>query len=124
MKQSVAPTPKKSGGRVFGKTIQAVLNGEFLTREGFIKHFNLLAYIAFLLVLNIAWSYQFENTEREIIRTQKTLDELKSEYNTTMSLLETREQQSHVAQDIKETGLIKATSPFEVIEVAPTFFDE
>lgn len=124
IRQKEAPKKEKKTNKVFSKTLQALLSGEFLTKQGVIKHFPFIAFLFTLFAFQIAWQYEFENTERAIIKTQKELEELHSEYNTTMSKLETSEQQSQVAIDIEKTGLKEPTSPFRIIEADKSYFEE
>jgi hypothetical protein len=68
--------------------------------------------------------YYFENTHRDIVRQQNRLKEIRSEYNTTLSTLETRKQQSSVARDIEALGLKELRTPPQFIDVEPGFFEE
>jgi hypothetical protein len=105
--------PKKKGHA--GKHIQRVLSGEFLVREGMIKHMPFIAFLVVLFLLNIGLVYFFENTAREKVRLQNELNELRSQYNTTLSQLEKSKQQSNVAQAIQEMGLKELRTPPEII---------
>ena len=93
------------------KTMNALLNGEFLTRDGVVKHLPFLFFLTFLFILNISWIYFSENTIRDLSRTRKELEELQSEYNTVSSKLETKKRQSSVARDISNLGLKESTEP-------------
>jgi len=116
------PQPKKkSGGR---NVFQRVLSGEFLVREGLIKHLSFVIFLVALFITNIALVYYFENTAREKVRLQNELNELRSQYNTTMSDLEKSKQQSNVAQAIEQIGLKELRTPPEVVDVENGFFDE
>lgn len=95
----------------FAKALNALLNGEFLTKEGVIKHLPFLFFLTLLFVLNISWIYYSENTIRELSKTKKELEELQSEYNTVSSKLETKKRQSSVARDIENLGLKEPTEP-------------
>lgn len=91
--------------------ITGLLNGEFLTRDGVVKHLPFVLFLTVLFLLNISWIYYSENTIRDLDRTRKELEELQSEYNTVSSKLETKKRQSSVARDISNLGLKESTRP-------------
>lgn len=111
---------KKSGA---GKHIQRILNGDFLVKEGLVQHMPFIGFLVILFLLNIGLVYYFENAAREKVRLQSRLNELRSQYNTTLSELETRKQQSHVAQSIEELGLKELRTPPQIIDVEKGFFE-
>jgi hypothetical protein len=117
-----APKPKRKGQA--GKLIQRILSGEFLVRDGMIKHMPFIAFLVVLFLLNIGLVYYFENTAREKVRLQNELNELRSQYNTTLSKLEKSKQQSNVAQAIQDMGLYELRTPPEIIDVEEGFFDQ
>lgn len=115
------PKKKKGNG---GRIIQRMLSGEFLAREGMIKHLPFIAFLVFLFIVNIGLVYYFENTAREKVRLQNELNEMRSQYNTTMSDLEKNKQQSNVAQSIEQIGLKELRTPPQIIDVEEGFFEE
>jgi len=118
---SQPPKPKKKSGG--GNIFQRVLSGEFLVRDGLVKHLSFLIFLVALFIANIALVYYFENTAREKVKLQNELNELRSQYNTTMSDLERSKQQSNVAQAIEQMGLKELRTPPQVIDVENGFFD-
>jgi Bacteriodetes cell division protein (FtsL-like) len=124
-KQAVPETPlkkKKKGGA--GKYIQRILNGDYLVKEGLVQHIPFIGFLVLLFILNIGLVYYFENTAREKKRLESRLNELRSQYNTTVSELETRKQQSNVAQSIEDMGLRELHAPPQIIDVEEGFFDQ
>ncbi len=111
---------KKAGA---GKHVQRILNGDFLVKEGLVQHMPFIGFLVVLFLLNIGMVYYFENSAREKVRLQSRLNELRSQYNTTLSELETRKQQSHVAQSIEEMGLKELRTPPQIIDVEKGFFE-
>ncbi len=103
--------------------MQRVLNGDFLVKEGLVQHMPFIAFLVLLFILNIGLIYYFENNQREKYKLQTQLNELRSQYNTTLSELETRKQQSNVAQSIEEMGLKELRTPPQIIDVEKGFFD-
>lgn len=116
-------TPPRKPGKV-AKSVRTVLSGEFLTKESLINRLPFIGFLAILFFLHIALMYFFDNTHREIGKQQKKLKELQSEYNTTLSTLEMRKQQSSVAKDIESLGLKELRTPPQFIDVEPGFFEE
>jgi Bacteriodetes cell division protein (FtsL-like) len=115
-------TPKKKAGR--GNILQKILSGDFLVRDGLIKHLPFVLFLVGLFIANIGLVYYFENTAREKIKLQNQLNELRSQYNTTVSDLEKSKQQSNVAQAIQQMGLEELRTPPNVIDVEHGFFEE
>lgn len=116
-------TPSRKKKKGAGKYIQRILNGDFLVKEGLIQHMPFIGFLVALFLINIGLIYYFENSSREKVRLQSRLNELRSQYNTTLSELETRKQQSHVAQSIEEMGLKELRTPPQIIDVEKGFFD-
>ena len=104
---------KKEGGSLFA----AILNGSFLTRDVIVNQLPYLAFIGFMLILYIYNGYQSEKTIRELYKADTELKELKSQYTTTFSKLETMRQQSNVAQKIASVGLVESRVPPKKIVV-------
>ena len=115
------PPKKKS---VKGNILQKILSGDFLVRDGLIKHLSFVLFLVGLFIANIALVYYFENTAREKVKLQNELNELRSQYNTTVSDLEKSKQQSNVAQAIQQMGLEELRTPPQVIDVEQGFFDD
>lgn len=120
--QSPPSTSSKKAGK--GNVFQKILSGDFLVREGLIKHLSFVLFLVALFIANIALVYYFENTAREKVKLQNELNELRSQYNTTMSDLEKSKQQSNVAQAIEQMGLKELRTPPQVIDVEHGFFEE
>ncbi|MFM2202042.1 MAG: hypothetical protein RL040_1242 [Bacteroidota bacterium] len=114
--------PKKKTGSK--NILQKILSGDFLVRDGLIKHLSFVIFLVGLFIANIGLVYYFENTAREKLNLQNQLNELRSQYNTTMSDLEKSKQQSNVAQAIEQMGLKELRTPPQVIDVENGFFDE
>lgn len=114
---TAAPTRRKSKKRL----IQRVLNGDFLAREGMINHLPFIVYLAVLFLLHISLMYYFEHTQTALAGKNKELNEIRSSYNTTMSELERRRQQSSVAENIRALGLNELRNPPMVIDIKKGF---
>jgi len=124
VEESAQPVKKKSTLAGKGKFIQRILSGDFLAKEGLVQHMPFIAFLVALFLLNIGLVYYFENTAREKVRMQNELNEMRAQYNTTMSKLETGKRQSNVAQAIQDMGLKELRTPPNIIDVEPGFFEE
>jgi hypothetical protein len=111
---TVKSSPKKNW---IARGIQGLFNGEFLAREGMIARLPFIGFLAVLLMLHIALMYSFENSAREKNKLQSELNELRSQYNTTLSALEKAKQQSEVAKSIEAIGLRELSQPPTIIEI-------
>ncbi|MBL7898499.1 MAG: hypothetical protein JNJ99_08195, partial [Crocinitomicaceae bacterium] len=60
VKQSEQPEEKKKDRLFSGRTVMQIINGEFLTRDYFLKNLPFTFYIGFLFVVIIAWGYYGE----------------------------------------------------------------
>jgi len=113
------PSGKKKKNR--RRLIQRVLNGEFLAREGLINHLPFIAFLAGLFLLHISLMYYFEYTQSALATKNTELNEIRSSYNTTMSELERKRQQSSVAENIRALGLNELRNPPMVIDIRKGF---
>lgn len=101
--------------------LRRLLSGEFLVRDGLINHLPFIAFLAGLFLLHISLMYYFESIQHRMSKQRRELNEMRSAYNTTMSELERRRQQSSVAADIQALGLHELRTPPQVIDVEKGF---
>lgn len=116
-------TTKKKSGKI-SRSVSRLLNGEFLTKEGLINHLPFIGFLVGLFLLHISLMYYFENTQRDLVKKQGELNELRSQFNSSMSELETKKQQSNVALEIQALGLEELRIPPSIIDVEKGYFKE
>lgn len=121
-KEKKAKKPRKKNG--FSKILNSMLNGEFLTREGFVKHLPFMAYLAFLFILFIGLGYYYENTLRNLTKYEGKLEKIKHEYHTTLYRLEKLRLQSKLREDMSSLGLNKTVEQPKIIEVEKGYFEQ
>lgn len=91
----------KAGGRL----VVQIMNGEFLTKDWFIKNLPFTFYVAFLLVVLISWGYYAESMTRKEVELQEELSELNSEYFTLSSEYITKRGRQQIKDNLAGTGL-------------------
>jgi len=117
-KASSASKPAEPGkGAQVSRAMIGVLNGSFLTREKLLGNMPFILFCAGLMITYIAYGYHTERIVRDLDRTDSELKELRSEYITVQSQLETKEQQSQVAAGIGDLGLRESVVPPVKLEV-------
>lgn len=121
-KESTEKKPAKKGW--VSRTLNALLNGEFLTKDGVIKHLPFILFLSGLFVVYISLGYSFEQTEREKVRVKRSLEDAMTEYKSLKSQLESKKQQSSVLDQIDEMDLTEPKTPPEFIEVSQGYFEE
>jgi Bacteriodetes cell division protein (FtsL-like) len=110
--------------KALGSYLNRLFNGEFLAREGMIRHLPFIGFLVFLFMLHISMMYYYENTERAIVKTKKELDAMRSGFLTTTSKLESKGLQSTVATEVAPLGLQEPTEKPEIIYVNEDFLEE
>lgn len=121
--QTQQEAPKRKSRRL-SRAVTRLLNGEFLTEEGVVRHMPFMLYVTGFFLLTIYLGYYFDNTEREKAKVKVTLEELSAEYKTLKSELEARKQQSSVARSIRNLGLEEPNEPPVIIEPNETVIEE
>ncbi len=114
---SVGKSAEPGKGARVSRALIGVLNGSFLTREKLLGNMPFILFCAGLMITYIAYGYHTERIVRDLDRAASELKELRSEHITVRSQLETKEQQSNVAEGIGELGLRESRVPPVKLEV-------
>lgn len=112
--QPVGTDTSREDGRKtwsFGRMLQSVFDGTFLTRENVIRSIPYLFFLAFIGLVYIANTYYAEKTVRAIDHTKRELKELRYEHISVKSDLMYLSKQSEVSRRLESTGLKPTTSP-------------
>lgn len=94
-----------------GNFFDILLNGTFLTRQGFLKLVPLILFISLLGIIYIANNYWAIKNYREISTLKKELKELRFEHITTKSDFMYKSKQSEVARILDSLGIKESTIP-------------
>lgn len=122
-KEKRKPARKKKEGGSTGRLVVRIMNGEFLSKDTFINNLPFTFYVAFLLVVMIAWGYYAETVTKEEVQLEKELSELDAEYFTLSSEYNTRLGRQEVTRALEGTGVKESTSSPRKIRVRKYKFD-
>lgn len=93
------------------KSIQSLLEGDFLSREGVVKNLPYLAFLAVIAIIYIANTYYAEKTFKDIEATKVELKELRYRYITIKSNLMYLSKQSEISGRARLLGLKESKVP-------------
>ena len=110
VKQSEQPEEKKKDRLFSGRTVMQIINGEFLTRDYFLKNLPFTFYIGFLFVVIIAWGYYGETVTKKEVQLEKELGELNSEYYTLTADYNMQRGRRQIALRLAPVGVQESTS--------------
>ena len=96
-------------------SIAAVLEGDILVKEGFVKLFPFLMYVVFLLMLCIANTYIAEDVNREIANLNKKEESLHVEYVYYKSEITKSTTQSNLVKKLAKKGIKESVVPLRKI---------
>jgi Bacteriodetes cell division protein (FtsL-like) len=96
---------EKSVDRSGGRMVVQIMNGEFLSRDWFIRNLPFTFYIGLLLVVLIGWGYYGDATTRKEIQLQEQMSELNSEYFTLSSEYISKRGRTQIKKRLQGSGL-------------------
>ncbi len=108
--------PAKRGG--FSRSVSAVLNGDFLTREYVQSNMLFIFFMVGMMICYIGYGYFAEKNMKDLVSSQSEVHELKARNLAVHARLEQLKQQSQIARSISDLGLVESTSPPTVIRVS------
>lgn len=111
------PKEKKTSPKTKKNGLIAVLGGDLLVNEGFLKLFPFLMYVVFLLMLCIANTYIAEDVNREIARLKKQEENLYVEYVYYNSEITKYTTQSNLVRKLERKGIKESVVPLKKIVV-------
>lgn len=111
------PKEKKTSSKTKNNGLIAVLGGDLLVNEGFLKLFPFLMYVVFLLMLCIANTYIAEDVNREIARLKKQEENLYVEYVYYNSEITKYTTQSNLVRKLERKGIKESVVPLKKIVV-------
>ncbi len=100
-----------------------IMNGEFLSKDNFVKNLPFVFFVGFLLVLLISWGYYAETITRKEVMLERELGELNSEYFTLGSEYNTLRGRRNVALRLVGTGVEESLNSPKKIRVKKYIFE-
>ena len=94
-----------------------ILNGDFLTKEFMLKNLNFIFFIMLLLLLIVGKGYYGKRLSSDVLKTQKEVDELTSDYFEAKATLEEKTRRSELVEKLESTGLKETVNPTKVIKI-------
>ena len=123
-KKTERPSPevKKKSAKKEQQKVSAftqILNGDFLTKEFFLNNLSFLFFLMFLLILLISKGYYGKQVGKDIVKSQRDLDQSAAEYVELKSKLETETRRISLVEKLDSTGLRETKNATKVIRVKP-----
>ena len=112
--QVKAPKPKKKAGP---SAFTQILNGDFLTKEFMLNNLTFIFFIMFLLLLIVAKGYYGKELSKDIVQTQKDLDEMTADYVEAKAKLEEDTRRYRLVEKLGPKGLNETTNQTKVIRL-------
>ena len=117
-----AKRAKKKKPEVKGKSSKPnafvqILNGDFLTKEFILNNLNFIFFLIFLLILLVAKGYYGKQLSSDVIKTQRELDEMTSDYFEAKAQLEEKTRRMELVNRLEKEGLRETVNPTKVIRI-------
>jgi len=116
-KKTVKPKSKDKPVRKGPNTFVQILNGDFLTKEFMLNNLNFIFFIMLLLLLVVGKGYYGKQLSRNVLNTQKELNEVTSDYFEAKARLEENTRRRELVKKLESTGLKETVNPTKVIRI-------
>ena len=114
-----AKTKKKSrfskAAKKQSQSMVQIMNGEFLTKDFFLKNLSYIFFIVFLLILMVSKGYYVNQLSEDISNTEEELGEITADYVETKAKLEEETRRTELIEKLDPLGLKETINPTKVI---------
>ena len=110
--KTVKPVKEKKPG-----AFVQILNGDFLTKEFMMNNLNFIFFLILLLLLILGKSYYGKELSTNVMKTQKELDEITSDYFEAKAKLEEDTRRLELVRELEPIGLKETVNPTKVIRI-------
>lgn len=110
--KKVKPVKEKKPG-----AFVQILNGDFLTKEFMMNNLNFIFFLILLLLLILGKSYYGKELSTNVLKTQKELDEITSDYFEAKAKLEEDTRRLELVRELEPIGLKETVNPTKVIRI-------
>ena len=111
IKESAAKSEKTKSK----KGIKSVVSGDFLMDGLIQKNLSFILFVAFLMLIYVAYGYFANNTLRSLAKEEKRSEELYSKLQSMMEVFDKESLQSKIAERVKVMNLVESKDPPRVI---------
>ena len=113
-----AKTKKKSrfskAAKKQSQSMVQIMNGDFLTKDFFLKNLTYIFFVVFLLILMVSKGYYVSQLSQDISNTEE-LGEITSDYVETKAKLEEETRRTQLIEKLTPLGLKETINPTKVI---------
>lgn len=118
--QSSAKTKKKKSrfskaAKKQSQSLVQIMNGDFLTKDFFLKNLTYIFFIVFLLILMVSKGYYVSQLSQDISNTEEELGEITADYVETKAKLEEETRRTELIERLNPLGLKETINPTKVI---------
>jgi len=99
------------------KTLNQLMNGDFLTKKYVVDNFPFFAFVGFLIVLLIAKGYYMNELNNNIEKTKMELGEINAQKVTFGSELHLKKRRTNMLEKLKPLGVKESSVPPKKIEI-------
>jgi hypothetical protein len=93
------------------KTLNQLMNGDFLTKKYVVDHFPFMAFVGFLIVVLIAKGYYVQGLNNNIEKTKIELGEINAQKVTFGSELHLKKRRKNMLDKLEPRGLKESDAP-------------
>jgi hypothetical protein len=108
---------KKSDKKKSARSFKNVVSGDFLMDGVIQKNLPFILYVAFLMLIYVAYGYYANNTLRSLAKEEVRSEELYSQLQSMMEVFDKESLQSKIADRVKVMNLVESKDPPRVIWV-------
>ncbi len=116
-KKAKRKKPEPTGKAAKPNAFVQILNGDFLSKEFILNNLNFIFFLIFLLILLVAKGYYGKQLSTDVIKTQRELDELTSDFFEAKARLEEKTRRMELVEKLEKTGLRETVNPTKVIRI-------
>ncbi|MEX1190699.1 MAG: FtsL-like putative cell division protein [Brumimicrobium sp.] len=118
-KSKTGKTKKKSrfsnAAKKQSQTVVQIMNGDFLTRDFFLKNLTYIFFVVFLLILMVTKGYYVNQLSKDISETEEELGQITADYVETKAKLEEETRRTELIEKLTPLGLKETINPTKVI---------
>jgi len=108
---------KKSDKKKSARSFKNVVSGDFLMDGVIQKNLPFILYVAFLMLIYVAYGYYANNTLRSLAKEEVRSEELYSQLQSMMEVFDKESLQSKIADRVQVMNLVESKDPPRVIWV-------